>query len=184
MVRDPKTPATDTELAASVKLQLRIRDDVSKAADMVNNIEWARRQLSFLDKMYSEAKKTDIAKTIQEMDQKMQKVEYMLVSRALTTSDDKYYSASYKVYYNLLWLNAEIGPGAGDVAGGSDYGPTDTELALLNDNEQELSAIEPEYRTLMQQDLPAFNHAMLESGGTPIIAGAEAPAKAVAGSNQ
>jgi len=184
VVRDPKTPATDRELAASVKLQLRIRDDVSKAADMVNNIEWARKQLAVSDKMYTEAKKTDIAKSIQDMDQKMQKVEYMLVSRTLTRSDDKYFSDTYKVYYNLLWLNAEIGPGGGDVAGGSDYGPTDTEVALLNDNEQELTVIEPEYRTLMQQDLPAFNRAMLEHGGTPVVAGAEAPAKTVAGSNQ
>ena len=108
----------------------------------------------------------------------------MLVSRALTTSDDKYYSESYKVYYNLLWLNAEIGPGAGDVAGGNDYGPTDTELALLNDNEQELSIVEPEYLKVMQQELPAFNRAMLEHGGTPVVAGAEAPAKTVAGPNQ
>src|SRR5437016_1632396 len=184
VVRDPKTPATDRELAASVKLQLRIRDDVSKAADMVNNIEWARKQLAVLDKMYTEAKKTDIAKSIQDMDQKMQKVEYMLVSRTLTRSDDKYFSDTYKVYYNLLWLNAEIGPGGRDVAGGSDYGPTDTEVALLNDNEQELTVIEPEYRTLMHQDLPAFNRAMLEHGGTPVVAGAEAPAKTVAGSNQ
>jgi hypothetical protein len=184
VLRDPKTPATDQQLAESVKLQLKIRDDVSKTSDMINSIEWARRQLTDLEKMYTEAKKADVAKSIQDMDRKMQNVEYKLVSRSLTASDDKYFSETYKVYYKLLWLDAEIGPGAGDVAGGADYGPTDTELALLNEYEQELNTIEPEYRALMQQELPAFNRAMLERGGTPVVAGAEAPGKSGAEPNR
>ena len=51
----------------------------------------------------------------------MEAVEYKLVSKALTASDDKYFVEPYQIYYNLLWLNAEIGPGAGDVAGGASW---------------------------------------------------------------
>ena len=37
------------------------------------------------------------------------------------TSDDKYFQQAYRVYMNLIWLNGEVGPGAGDVAGGADF---------------------------------------------------------------
>ena len=75
----------------------------------------------------------------------MQDVEYKLVSKALTTSDDKYFIAAYKVYFNLIWLNGEVGTGAGDVAGGADYGPTDTARDLLDPIEKDLAAATAEY---------------------------------------
>jgi hypothetical protein len=126
--------------------------------------------------MYSEAKNKDMAKSIQDMDQQMQKVEYKVVSKALTTSDDKYYVEAYKIYYNLLWLDGEIGPGAGDVAGGEDFAPTDTSLALLNEIEQELTGVQAEYKELVEQHLPAFNRALLEHGAVPL--GIPGPSKA------
>ena len=47
------------------------------------------------------------------------------------TSDDKYFQQAYRVYMNLIWLNGEVGPGAGDVAGGADFPPTDTSVSGL-----------------------------------------------------
>ncbi len=70
----------------------------------------------------------------------MQSVEYKLVTKALTTSDDKYFIAAYNMYFNLIWLNGEVGTGAGDVAGGADYGPTDTARELLGTIEKDLAA--------------------------------------------
>ena len=54
------------------------------------------------------------------IDKKMQDVEYKLISRADALSDDKYFQTAYKLYMNFLWLNGEIGTGAGDVAGTGD----------------------------------------------------------------
>jgi len=170
VLRDPKITTSDEDIQRSVKLQLRICDDVTKTADMINNLEWSRKQLADLEKMYSENKNQDMVKSIQEMDRRMQTVEYKLVSKALTTSDDKYYVEAYKTYYNLLWLNGEIGPGAGDVAGGEDFAPTDTSIALLNEVEQELTGVQAEYKDLVEQHLPAFNRALLEHGGMPLAA--------------
>ena len=176
VLRDPKISTSDEDIQRSVKLQLRIRDDVSKTADMINNLEWSRKQLGDLERMYTESKNQDMVKSIQDMDHRMQNVEYKLVSKALTTSDDKYYVEAYKIYYNLLWLNGEIGPGAGDVAGGEDFAPTDTSTALLNEVEQDLNGAQAEYKNLMEQHLPAFNRALLEHGAVPL--GVSAPGKA------
>src|SRR5260370_39989465 len=113
---------------------------------MVNQIEWRRKQLSDIDKMARSQKKAELVKSVEQMDQKMQEVAYKLVSKALTTSDDKYFIAAYKIYFNLLWLNGEVGTGAGDVAGATDYGPTDTASTPIATIEKHLAAPKAEYR--------------------------------------
>lgn len=181
IMRDPHSTGSETDIANSVKLQLRIRDDITKSADIVNSIEWDRKQLADIAAMMKDQKvKPELLKSVDEMDQKMQAVEYKVLSKALTTSDDKYFIAPYKVYFNLLWLNAEVGPGAGDVAGGADYAPTDTSIALLGDLEKELDAAEANYKDLMEQQLPQFNRAMLQSGVTPVVAGTPTPGASTA----
>jgi hypothetical protein len=94
-------------------------------------------------------------------------VELELLSRSDMNSDDKYYVEQYKVYMSLIWLNGELGNGAGDVAGGSDEPPTDASLSWLADIEKELAAAKTAYKSLVEQDLPAFNKSM--AGKIPAI---------------
>ena len=169
IVRDPSSHGSDADIQSQVKLQLRIRDDINSTSDMVNQLEWMRKQLDDIQKMLRGDKaKADLLKSVQEMDQKIQSVEYKLITKALSTSDDKYFIAAYNVYFNLIWLNGEVGTGAGDVAGGADYGPTDTALSLTDMIEKDLAGAKAEYKTLMEKDLPAFNKALAASGVTPI----------------
>ncbi len=171
IVRDPSSHGSDEDLRAQVKLQLRIRDDINATSDMVNNIEWMRKQLDDVQKMLaSDRAKAELLKSVQEMNKKMENVEYKLITRALATSDDKYFIAAYNVYFNLIWLNGEVGTGAGDVAGGADYGPTDTALGLVDTIEKDLNAARSEYRSMMEKDVPAFNRSLAASGVTPISA--------------
>jgi hypothetical protein len=153
-------------------------DDISKSSDIVNQIEWMRKQLDDVERMLkSEKSKADFLKTVEDMDQKMQSVEYKILNKELATSDDKYFIAAYKVYFNLLWLNGEVGPGAGDVAGGADYGPTDTAKdVLLPMIEKDLAAASAEYQTLIKTDIPAFNRSLSEHGVIPLAAVIPAPA--------
>jgi photosystem II stability/assembly factor-like uncharacterized protein len=165
VLKDPNVPASDADLAASVTLQLRIRDDISETADMINTIEILRKQLEDLHKAAEgDHTKADLQKAVDDMDAKMQTVEYTLLERASATSDDKYFQQAYKVYMNLIWLNGEVGPGAGDVAGGADFRPTDTSVAVLETIEKDLTAAKIEYQTLMSRDVPAFNRAMAGRG--------------------
>jgi photosystem II stability/assembly factor-like uncharacterized protein len=97
-----------------------------------------------------------------DLDNKLQAVESRLVSRALRNSDDKYFIEIDGVYLNLIWLNAEVGTGGGDVAGGADFAPTDTQLELLQGYEAEMASAGTEYHKILQDDLPAFNR-VLES---------------------
>ena len=201
VVRDPRIPTPEAELASSVKTLLRIRDDISQVSDTVNQIEWLRKQIEVLETMLRPPKKTprerppfaeaddyeepepapaqdeaatkrkaELLKVVEEMDKKLQTVEYKLVSPSEVNSDDKYYVEAYKVYLNLIWLNAEVGTGGGDVAGGADFAPTDTSLELLQGLETELAGAAADYKKLTEQELPAFNHTLTENNLTAIIA--------------
>jgi hypothetical protein len=72
-------------------------------------------------------------------------------------SDDKYFVQAYKVYSNLIWLNGAVGTGAGDEAGGADYRPTDTQVAVLETIEKDLASARDEYKAVVKTDVPAFN---------------------------
>jgi photosystem II stability/assembly factor-like uncharacterized protein len=206
IVRDPKTPATDAELEASFKLQLHIRDDITKTAELVNQLEWTRKQVSVIQAMLrsetkdqnaaanSDADSSDenekanaaassntnpnsgLLKSLEAMDKKMQNVEYKFISPAEALSDDKYYSLADKIYLNLIWLNAEVGTGGGDVPGGVGYGPSDTSRAILQMIDGDLTAAENEYHSLIEKDLPDFNRALLDHRITPITASNSAAA--------
>ncbi len=215
LLKNPNSHASDEDLAASFKLQLQIREDISKTSEMVNKIEWMRKQLDVVagmlgrkeraaasdeikapekddsrDQKKNEAANQDktadnekpnpnaeLLKSLEAMDQKMQNVEYKLISRGEALSDDKYYSVAEKIYLNLIWLNGEVGTGAGDVAGGVDHPPTDTAVALLQIIEKDLTSAQSDYQKLMGADLPGFNRALLEKGMTPVVSTNAAQAK-------
>ena len=114
-----------------------MRDDISAVSDMTNQIEWMRKQLE--DEHKKVAGQSELLQRVQAIDQKLQEVEYKLISRTDALSDDKYFISQFKLYMNFIWLKGEIGSGAGDVAGSGDYGPTETAISLVLGLERELA---------------------------------------------
>ena len=169
ILADPKSPGSPQQIQASVKLQLQIGSEIDKVSAMVNHIEWMRQQLAVVEGMLREQKsEAALAKAAQVADEQMQDVEYELLSKSLAAGDDKSFLSAWKIYYNLVWLEAQVGSGAGDVAGGTDYAPTDTEYSLFKLIEQKLAKAEEDYHRLMSQQLPAFNRVLLAHNITPI----------------
>ncbi|HTA50527.1 MAG TPA: sialidase, partial [Verrucomicrobiae bacterium] len=115
-------------------------------------------------------RKAELLKAVEELDKKLSTVEYKLVSPALLNSDDKYFVESYKVYLNLIWLNAEVGTGGADVAGGADFAPTDTELESLQRFETEMAGADADYQKVMKEDLPVLNRSLAESSLAVVVA--------------
>jgi hypothetical protein len=169
ILRDPKVPTSVADLDLSVRLQLRLRDSISAAADMINAVEVMRKQLEDVQKAYKNDKtKEALLKQVADMDKKLFDVEARLLEPAQMTSDDKYFQQAYRVYMNLIWLNGEVGPGAGDVAGGADFAPTDTSVGVLESIEKDLNAARADYKRVVEQDVPAFNRAV-GAAMTPLI---------------
>jgi len=165
----PNSHGSEADIQSSVRLQLKVRDDISTVSDMTNQIEWMRRQLEDQTKsMKDQSTKAALQKAMDAIDRKLQDVEYKLITRAEALSDDKYYVTQYKLYLNLIWLNGEIGGGAGDVAGSGDYGPTETANSLVFDLERQLAKVQDEYKSVMEKDVPAYNASIASSGIEPL----------------
>ncbi len=165
IVKDPMIPTSTDDMSASTKAQLRIRDDLTQAADMANKIEIMRKQIE--DQLAANKGKGDIEGALKGLDKRMLDVELQLLSRADLHSDDKYFVEAYKVYLNLLWLSGAVGSGAGDEAGGADYRPTDAQLQVLDLIEKDLVKAAADFKVLMEKDVPAFNQSM--AGKVPPI---------------
>ena len=169
VLKDPALPSTDEDLTMSTRTQLRIRDDLNATADMVNRIEELRKQIE--DQSGRTKGKAAATKALTDLDTRLLAVEMRLLSRTDLHSDDKWYVEAYKVYMNLIWLNGVVGNGAGDVAGGAEYHPTDAALAVLDSIETDLAAAKTEFNAVMEKDVPAFNRSSGAIGMTPLVAG-------------
>ena len=119
-------------------------------------------------------RKAELLKTVEALDKKLQAIEYKLVSPALVNSDDKYFVEPYHAYLNLIWLNAEVGTGGGDVAGGADFPPTDTQLDTLRLIETDMTGATAEFQKLLKDDLPAFNRVLGDNNVALVVAAASA----------
>jgi photosystem II stability/assembly factor-like uncharacterized protein len=175
----PASHGTEADIQASVRLQLKVRDDITTAANMTNQVEWLRKQLA--DDEKTVAGKTELLKAIDDLDKKMQAVEYQLITRADALSDDKYFQTADKLYLNLIWLNGEIGTGGGDVAGTADYGPTETAVGLVLGLEKELQGVQEQYKSVMEKDVPEYNRSIGGTGLKPLKTGDAPPPPAGSG---
>src|SRR5580658_7140593 len=65
----PDAHGTDADVQASVRLQLKLRDDISTVADMTNQLEWMRRQIE--DQHKTAQGKNDLLTAMDAIDKKM-----------------------------------------------------------------------------------------------------------------
>ncbi|HVA58760.1 MAG TPA: hypothetical protein VNF92_12835 [Gemmatimonadaceae bacterium] len=163
VIPDPAIASSQADLEASLQAQLRIRGDMNETVGMINRLEVMRHALE--EQAKAAGGDADRQKALAAMNDKLMNVETMLISRENLNSDDKYFVTADKVYLNLIWLYAEVGGGGGDVAGGSDYKPTDTSMEVLQMIEKDLAAGKGAYEAFMKNDLSAYD----KLAGTKII---------------
>jgi Mg2+ and Co2+ transporter CorA len=137
---------------------VRVRDRLSETANVVNQLEVLRKNIE--DQLKTNASNAAAVKALKEMDQKMLDIELILLSRHDLHSDDKWFVETYRTYLSLLWLAGEIGSGAGDVAGGADWRPTDSSMQTLKELEADLERAKAAFKVLIDKELPAFNARM------------------------
>ena len=151
IVLPPNSHGSEADLQASVRLQLKVRDDVTEIARMTNRIEVLRKQIE-------DQRKISAPPVLDAIDRKLEGVEFQLISRSDALSDEKN-DAEARLYLNFLWLNLSLGSGTGIFAGGADYAPTETAISMARDLETQLHAVQAQYKKVMDSDVPAYNRA-------------------------
>ena len=204
ILSDPHAPGSKADIEASVKTLVRIRDDISQVSDLVNRIEWLRKQAEVIKSMLSPAKEEDkpepplaeendeydehpskapepelseaqekqkdeLLETTEDFDKRLEAVESRLVSQALRNSDDKYFVEPYGTYLDLIWLNAEVGTGGGDVAGSANFAPSATQLDLLKTYEEQARSADADFEAILHDALPRLNQTLIRANLAPLV---------------
>jgi hypothetical protein len=105
----------------------------------------------------------------QTLDGQLRAVENRYVAEALRNSDDKYFVDAHRLYLDLLWLNAEVGTGGGDVAGSANFAPTDTQRELLADFEAQMQVAAAELSNVLEEGLAVANRTLTEGQLAPVV---------------
>jgi len=158
VLRDPDIVTSQADIVASTQAQTKIRDDMDSAAVIINKIEKMRRQIE--DRLRGDTAKAELKAALQGVDRKLLDIELVLLSKSDLYSDDKSYIEPFHVYLNLIWLSGEVGSGAGDVAGGAEFRPTNASLQVLAGIEADLERAKAAFKAFNEKDLAAFNQLM------------------------
>jgi hypothetical protein len=147
--------ATHAELTESVGLQRRIVTAMNESADRLNRTEIMRMQVEDLRTAHGSDAALD--KALAALYRKIYETDLHYLSRTeMHSDDDKWYVEKYKVYFNLIWLLAEVGGGGGDVIGGSGYRPTNAASGVYEEQLGALQQGRSAFAALMQE-VDAFN---------------------------
>jgi hypothetical protein len=161
--KDPNTEGTLADIAAQTEMMLGLREDMNAAADLINRIEWVRRQLYdqkaiLLDQGDAE----EIVEAADALDAELIAVEQELLQLKQTgTGQDA-----------IRWPAMHVGK-LNHLANGvavADFGPTDPEREVHALLRQRFAGYETEVTRLLETDLVEFNRMLRERGLPNVIA--------------
>ncbi len=165
VVKDPNTAGTMTDIRAQHDLLYEVYTDIDTVAGMINDIEIMRKQLEDLRRYLGPDRgRADAVRRSGEVDQALLELRDVLMQRTLEDNDEKSFRGPIRLYLTLMWLSAEIGSGAGDVAGAADFAPTRAQREVHQVLKGRLQAAEREFARLTDEVIPAFNRLLQEQG--------------------
>nr|NIM52618.1 sialidase [Gemmatimonadales bacterium]NIN13286.1 sialidase [Gemmatimonadales bacterium]NIQ99747.1 sialidase [Gemmatimonadales bacterium]NIS64244.1 sialidase [Gemmatimonadales bacterium] len=164
VLKDPNTEGTEEDIRAQTAMLRDIRGDMNAAADMINRIEWIRRQLYDLKAVLEDqGGAEEIVTAARELDEQLVGVEDNLIQLKLTgTGQD-----------GVRWpamLVGKLGHLASGVAVG-DFPPTDQQREVHQLLKQRLARYQGELDELLRTNVVEFNRVLRERNLAPVISG-------------
>ncbi len=158
VVKDPNTPATLEDAMASSALDYKIYQDTQRSAQLINQIEWSRKQLedTRLLLVANGAGKSLLDAT-DTLNRKYLDQEDQLMHPTIAEGDEKSFRGPLGLYLKFVWLQAEAGTGEADVSGNSDYQPTEPEKQVFAELDQQLQHVDEAVKQIDSKDLDDYN---------------------------
>ena len=170
VLKDPNTGATDTDVADSSALALKVYNDANTSVKLINQIEWERRQIEEMKKMLaSDTSRRGAMDSATSLDAKFAAVEENLLDASIAEGDQKSFRGPLGLYLKFVWLGAEVGTGGADVSGNSDFAPTASEVEVYDLLHKQLLETQRQLARLNEEAVPVFNKEM-QAGGMLRIA--------------
>jgi hypothetical protein len=163
--KDPYSTGTEADILAQTKVLLELSRNIDAVADMINQIEWIRKQLYDLKVMLKEKHGTEtIIKAGDELDQKFIEIENFLFSMELSGSGDGLRWPD-KFYVKLRFLANDIGK--------SDFPPTSQQIEVHEMFKRQLDDHQEHLKQLIAKDVKTFNDMLKEKQIPNIFTGME-----------
>jgi photosystem II stability/assembly factor-like uncharacterized protein len=158
IVSDPNSLAKALDIKANVDFQLQIRNEMTEAGQMINRIEWTRKQLDDLVTMLGDdPKNASLIQAARELDKKICDVEGKFFPLSLTGRTEDAFRAPSVLYGNLANLGFVVENGA-------DMPPTDQAVELNKELQQQLADSRQAVKQLYETAVAQFNN-MAKSKG-------------------
>ncbi|MFI5382173.1 MAG: WD40/YVTN/BNR-like repeat-containing protein [Tepidisphaerales bacterium] len=158
ILKDPNAPGTEQEIKAQVALLIDLRDKASETADMINRIEWTRKQLEVVMAMLQDDPKgATVLKAAKELEKKTIAAENNLEDVNLTGRSEDSFRAPMGLYSRLISIGMNL------VKGG-DLPPTNQQNEVSEEFTKRLVSYRAQFKTTIDTDLANFN-ALLKSNG-------------------
>jgi hypothetical protein len=148
VLKDPNTEGTVEDIRAQVSLLLKIRDNSTRIAQMVNQIEDIRKQIYDLKEKLKEEKKETLPEA-DELDKKLMEIEGHMVQLKLTGSSQDSLRWPMKLYCKLSSLAGGIGQ--------SDFPPTTQQIAVQQMFEKQTEELRYRLDKVLESDIPSIN---------------------------
>lgn len=153
VLEDPHSEGSPEDIAAQVAMLRDLYEDANTAADLVNRIEWIRRQLYDLKPLLEERGADDVIAAADSLDERLIEVEENIIQLKLTGTGQDVVRWPAKLAFRIAWL-------AGEVAV-ADFPPTDQAREVQEILEERLREYRGRFVEIVRDDVPRFN-AMLD----------------------
>ena len=164
VVKDPNTPATLEDAIAGSQLSFKIYKDTERSAQLINQIEWSRKQLEDTRRLLvaKGAEKNLLAAT-DALNQKYLDQENQLMHPTIAEGDEKSFRGPLGLYLKFVWLQAEVGTAEADVSGNSDWPPTEPEKQVFAELDTQLHNVDAAISHIDDADLVTYNALLAKS---------------------
>ena len=160
--KDPNTESSMEDIREQVGLALKIRDDISSIAKMVNKLEWIRRQIDNLIPMLKEDSTLKVfIKSANELDKKCIEVEKNFFQLTLTGTGADDLRGPTMLYSKFMSLARGVQTG--------DFAPTTQQIGVYELHHKALEKHKEQFNRLVKEDVTQFNKLLMESNLFNII---------------
>jgi photosystem II stability/assembly factor-like uncharacterized protein len=160
VIKDPHSAGTEEDIKKQTEVLSQISRNIDTVADMINEIEWIRKQLYDLKDLLKEKGGAEpIIETGDELDRKFLDIEGILFSTELSGPGDGLRWPD-KFYVKLRFLADDIGK--------SDFPPTSQQIEVHEMFKKQLGQYQDKLKKLKENDVKAFND-MLEENQIPAV---------------
>jgi photosystem II stability/assembly factor-like uncharacterized protein len=157
VLKDPSSEGSEADIQAQTAMLMELRDDMNAVAELVNRIEWIRRQLYDLKAVIEDRGGEDeVVAAADALDEKLIGVEENLIQMKLTGTGQDAIRWPQMLFGKIAYLAGAVGV--------ADFRPTDQAREVHALLRGRLQSYQQEFDELLQTDVAEFNAMLGERG--------------------